>query len=47
MEYDDHHSSRGFSPLIKLVDVVPSIMVAWGLVMTLMCLVNGYQGLLV
>ncbi|KAF8134538.1 major facilitator superfamily domain-containing protein [Boletus edulis] len=26
---------------------IPSIMVAWGLVMTLMCLVNTYEGLLV
>ncbi|KAI9571124.1 major facilitator superfamily domain-containing protein [Boletus coccyginus] len=26
---------------------IPAIMVAWGLVMTLMCLVNSYQGLLV
>jgi sugar phosphate permease len=26
---------------------IPTIMVAWGLVMTLMCLVNSYQGLIV
>lgn len=28
-------------------NVVPSIMVAWGLVMTLMCRVNTYEGLVV
>ena len=27
--------------------LVPSIMIAWGLVMTLMCLVNTFQGLVV
>ena len=46
MEYD-FHSSHIVSPLIRLVNVVPTIMVAWGLVMTLMCLVNTYQGLVV
>lgn len=36
--------------LLKLVRPsrwIPSIMVAWGIVMTLMCLVNSYRGLLV
>jgi len=27
------------------IDTVPSIMIAWGLVMTLMCLVNSFQSL--
>ena len=38
--------SGGFAPLTRIVNAVPTIMVAWGLVMTLMCLVNTYQGLL-
>jgi hypothetical protein len=32
--------------LTRLCLLVPSIMVAWGLVMTLMCLVNSYTGLI-
>ena len=46
MEYD-HHSSHVVFPSDKTTNVVPIIMVAWGLVMTLMCLVNTYEGLLV
>jgi len=37
---------RGFVCLIRLVSVVPTSVVAWGLVTMLMSLVNTYQGLL-
>lgn len=46
MEYD-HLLSASLSMLIQCDDVVPIIMVAWGLVMTLMCLVKTYPQLLV
>jgi hypothetical protein len=29
-----------------VISSVPTIMVAWGTIMTLMCLVNSYQGLI-
>jgi hypothetical protein len=37
------HRTRAFFHSLCLV---PSIMIAWGMIMTLMCLVNTYQGLI-
>jgi hypothetical protein len=49
--YSDHRagvSSPPHSfPSLPNIDPVPTIMVAWGLVMTLMCLVNSFQSLVV
>jgi hypothetical protein len=48
--YSDHHAGVRsplpclFSPLH--IDLVPSIMVAWGIVTTLMCLIKSYQSLI-
>jgi hypothetical protein len=49
--YSGHHAGVRSSLHCFLsppdIDSVPSIMVAWGVVMTLMCLVKSYQSLVV
>jgi hypothetical protein len=47
----DHPDGVGvlwFTPgtISHVISSVPTIMVAWGTIMTLMCLVNSYQGLI-
>jgi hypothetical protein len=49
--YSDHRAGvrsplRCFSSPLN-IDPVPSIMVAWGIVTTLMCLIKSYQSLIV
>lgn len=50
MEYATLLLGRAYRRSSKLTSLpffsVPSIMLAWGLVMTLMCLVNSYHGLI-
>jgi hypothetical protein len=48
--YSDHRAGVRL-PLLCFfsslnIDPVPSIMVAWGIVMTLMCLIKSYQSLI-